>query len=76
MPGKVNELNFLEWGETFFKKIDFYKEVMENLEIVKDLKMKNNLKVKHFFRWSNRRRDIFFSECIIPFSVFKIIIVP
>ena len=48
MPGEVNEVNFLEWEETFFEKIDFYEEVMRNLEVVKDLEMMKNSDVKYF----------------------------
>ena len=48
MPGEVNEVDFLEWEETFFEKIDFYEEVMRNLEMVKDLEMMKNFEVKNF----------------------------
>lgn len=61
MPVKANEMNFLE-------KNNFWEETFfEKIDY---------LKVKIFCRWSNRRRDIIFSEFIIPFSVLKIIIVP
>ena len=48
MPREVNEVNFLEWEETYFEKIDFYEEVMRNLELVKDLEMMKNLEVEYF----------------------------
>ena len=28
MPLEVNEVNFLEWEETFFEMIDFYEKMM------------------------------------------------
>ena len=36
MPGEVNEVNFLEWEETFFEKIGFYddtKKINKDKEI-------------------------------------------